>query len=249
MDNKTKTKKDTGKKPLMSRFFKMLVDAKWFYTFTASATATIVGISLTFGLNSSRENHRKKSEAKESVMQAIDNISDRTAQAIQWRDELEAQYGIYVTADSIYRTGTEIPDSVCLQFSARMPVLQVFLSDHEFEKIFRGSYQIWQILDQDRLRDNINGCYEMLNYIEPLCKEMNESMLTQITECNDNTPLGELDTRGFTEMMLARPQFRYFMSLRKGRIQLVDRLVEILEETLSESKSMCDELGYQQPDD
>lgn len=52
-------------------FFKQLIEAKWFYTFSASAMATIVGISLTFGLNSLRESNRKESEAKRSDRKSV----------------------------------------------------------------------------------------------------------------------------------------------------------------------------------
>lgn len=37
------------------RLFRLLVETRWFFTMTASGTATIIGISLTFGINSCRE--------------------------------------------------------------------------------------------------------------------------------------------------------------------------------------------------
>lgn len=225
-------------------FFGKLIEYRWFYTFSASATATIVGISLTFGINSCRDNHRKRAEAEESVMEAVGNISIRAKQMRQWCDLLEEQNRIYLTADSIYRSGTEIPDSVCVLFRETLPQLQTFLTDHGFEKVFRESYQLWQVLDQKKLTDLINGCFEILDYTEPLCQELLESMLSHMEECNRETPFVGRDSRFFTEAMLARPQFRLYMSLRVGKVMLLQNYDRMLDHLLGKVEHICDELGY-----
>lgn len=228
----------------ISDFFKKLVEYRWFYTFSASATATIVGISLTFGINSCRDNHRKRAEAEDSVMEAVGNISIRSEQVRQWCDLLEEQNRIYLTADSISRSGAEIPDSVCVQFREVLPQLQTYITDHGFEKVFRESYQLWQVLEQDKLTDLINGCFEILDYTEPMCQDLLGSMITQMEECNAVTPFVGRDSRFFTEAMLARPQFRFYMSLRVGKVTLLQNYGLMLEHLLGEVQVMCEDLGY-----
>lgn len=103
-------------------FFKQLIEAKWFYTFSASAMATIVGISLTFGLNSLRESNRKESEAKRSIMQALDNINDRVEQSHGWVQVLSGQDSIFQVVNELHQSGMAIPDSTCLEFATRIPM-------------------------------------------------------------------------------------------------------------------------------
>lgn len=233
-----------SKENFLVRFYRRLIEARWFYTFTASATATVVGISLTFGINSCRDSLRKKTEAEQSVVQAVDNLRDRAGQVRHWSAVVEAQNRIYQTADSLYLAGTEIPDSVCEEFFMRLPVIQVSLTDHEFEKIFRGSYQIWQVLDQDRLKNDLDGCFETLNCMEPMCEDLIDTMMEQIMECNQSTPLSLTDARRFTESMLARPQFRFYMRLRIGKSMILSSLMQTFDETFDEAESICRLLGY-----
>jgi hypothetical protein len=54
-----------------SCFYHELCETRWFYTFTASCTTTIVGISLTFGINSCRESRRIKQESHRLLKRAI----------------------------------------------------------------------------------------------------------------------------------------------------------------------------------
>lgn len=115
----------------------------------------MTGISLTFGLNSLRESYRKKSEAKQSIMQALDNINDRIEQSHVWIRNLSIQDSVYRIVDDLHRTGKNIPDSTCVEFASQMPLMQVYLCDHEFEKLSRESYQLWQILDHKELRDRM----------------------------------------------------------------------------------------------
>lgn len=142
-----------------------------------------MGISLTLGINSCRDNHRKKTEAEESVMEAVGNISIRTEQTGLYVGILEKQNEIYQLADSIYQSGAEIPDSICVKFKSTLPQIQTTISDHGFEKIFRESYQLWQVLDQKELTDLINCSFEILNYTETLSTDLIDSMLEQIVMC------------------------------------------------------------------
>lgn len=224
--------------------YKKLIEARWFYTFTASAMATIVGISLTFGLNSLREYNRKKTEAKLSIMQALDNIDDRIHQSHGWIQGLSSQDSIYQAVEGMHKSGIEIPDSTCEEFAARIPLMQVYLCDHEFEKIFRESYQLWQILGHNELRDKMTGCYELLNYIENTGKDIQNANFNILSECNKTSPLDVTDYRNFTYELIGNPQFTFQMTFNRGNIYVLKQLEIQLEDLYQEVASTCHELGY-----
>lgn len=228
----------------IKKFYKKLLDARWFYTFTASAMATIVGISLTFGLNSLRESNRKKSEAKLSIMQALDNIDDRIDQSHGWIQGLSSQDSIFQVVDEMYKSGVAIPDSTCMEFAGRIPLMQVYLCDHEFEKLFRESYQLWQILGHDELRDKMTGCYELLNYIEDTGKQIQKSNFEVMAECNKTSPLDIADYRKFTYDLVGNPQFTFQMTFNRGNIYILKHLENELEALYQEVATICRELGY-----
>lgn len=225
-------------------FYNKLLEARWFYTFTASAMATIVGISLTFGLNSCRESNRKKSEAKQSIMQALDNINDRKNQSHSWIEGLSLQDSIFQTVNEMHRTGAAIPDSTCMEFAAKIPLMQVYLCDHEFEKMFRESYQLWQILGHDDLRDRMTGCYELLNYIEETGKHIQTANFEVLAECNRTTPLDVSDYRKFTDELIDNPQFTFQMTFNRGQIYVLKQLERQLDDLYNEVVTICHELGY-----
>ncbi|MGN0191208.1 MAG: hypothetical protein ACI39U_06085, partial [Candidatus Cryptobacteroides sp.] len=156
----------------MKDFFHKLFENRWFCSFTASATATVVGISLTFGINSCRDQRHKIMEAEKSVMEAVSNLSIRIDQVGEHIGLLEEQNNLFCYADSLFESGAGIPDSVCVMFKDIMPRIQTYVSDHGFEKVFRETYQLWQVLDQNKLTNLINGCFEILNYTESLSEEL-----------------------------------------------------------------------------
>ena len=228
-------------------FFRKLVEYRWFYSFTASATATIVGISLTFGINSFLDKRHKVLEAEKSVMEAVSNISIRMNQLGGNIELLESQNDLFFYADSLFEAGKEIPDSVCVMFKAMMPKIQTNISDHGFEKVFRESYQLWHVLDQNKLTNLIDGCFGILNYTEPLSNELLDSMIDQIVMCNDDTPLRGTDARFFTEAMLNRPKFQFYTSLRMGKVDWLQSHYMMLQHMYQRICDLCNDLGYEFP--
>lgn len=224
--------------------YRKLIEARWFYTFTASAMATIVGISLTFGLNSLRESNRTKSEAKRSIMQALDNIDDRIDQSHGWIQGLSGQDSIFQVVYGMHKAGVAIPDSTCAEFAARMPLMQVYLCDHEFEKMFRESYQLWQILGHEELRDKMTGCYELLNYIEETGKHIQDKNFDVLADCNRQSPLDVADYRKFTDNLIGNPQFTFQQTINHGNIFVLKHLEGQLEELYQEVVVICHDLGY-----
>lgn len=196
--------------------YRKLVEVRWFFSFTASLCATIAGISLTFGINSCRETRRARAEMRKSMLQAVDNIRDRFEDAEGWVGRIEAQNRIYEIADSLYTDGKEIPDSICEQFRYSLPYIRLSAFDHEFEKIFRGSYQLWQLRnDNDSTAFYIGLCYDGLNTVETTCQALSDGMLEQIGKINSGKHFYRMEPREWTMALLTDSEFQYFMSVRK----------------------------------
>ena len=205
----------------VSRFFRMLIEARWFFTFSASATATIVGISLTFGINSCRETRKARREMEKSLIQASDNLAERMEEAEKWIEILASEDRIYERADSILTLTGSLPDSVSVEFYNSLPYIRLSSFDHEFEKIFRGSYQLWQLQNrQDSLIFYIGQCYDGLNIVESTCDAMTEGMLEQIGIINSENQFYRSPSHEWTRSLVSNPRFQYFMSVRTVKINV-----------------------------
>lgn len=204
----------------VSRFFRMLVEARWFFAMTASLFATITGISLTFGINSCRENQRKESEMCKSMLQAVGNIGERYASTSDWLSLLEKQNRLYFYVDSLHYAGIELSDSICEEFRYSLPIVRLSAFDHEFEKIFRGSYQLWQVQEHtDSLTYFISDCYDGINIVEATCEELTQGMLDQISIINTDLHFYRQKPKEWTLTMIEDPRFQYFMSIRRAKTE------------------------------
>ena len=114
----------------VSGFFRMLVEARWFFTFSASVCATIVGISLTFGINSCRESNRVRKEMEKSMIQASDNLAERIEDTRNWVNVIARENRLYEMADSLLSINGEIPDSVSLAFYNALPYIRLSAFDN-----------------------------------------------------------------------------------------------------------------------
>lgn len=215
-----------------NRFFRMLLEARWFFSFTSSLCATIIGISLTFGINSCREQQRAREEMKKSMLQAVDNLQERFDDAAQWVEIIEEQDRVYSVADSLYREGIELPDSICEDFRYTLPYVRIASFDHEFEKIFRGSYQIWQVQsERDRLAYYIGHCYDCLNLVESTCAELTEGLLEMIGSINASRHFYRMEPRQWTMALLSDPEFQYFMSVRRVKTDIISNVLKDAQST------------------
>lgn len=198
------------------RFVCMLVEARWFFAMSASMVATVTGISLTFGINSCRENRRVRHEMQKSMLQAVDNLDERFADTREWVEIIEGQNGIYLEADELYKRGEELSDSLCTAFRNTLPFVRLAAYDHDFEKIFRGSYQLWQVQSAgDSLAYFIGECYDGLNVVEKTCEELTGSLIDAIGDVLAKDRYWEMDDRLWTLTLLESPAFQYYMSIRR----------------------------------
>ena len=208
------------------RLLRMLVEARWFFSFSASLCATIVGISLTFGINSCRENQRVRSEMRKSIVQAIDNIGERYAGAERWLDKLQQQNRIFETADSIYYATESLPDSVCAEVNTNLPYVRLTAFDHEFEKVFRGSYQLWQLqASNDSLTYYIGLCYDGLNTVEASLQEATDGMLEQFSAYTAAHSGEHLSPAEWTAGLISDPSFQFFMAIRGTKTEIAASLL------------------------
>lgn len=212
----------------LSRGFDRLVEARWFFAMSASMVATITGISLTFGINSCRENRRKDDEMRKSMLQAAENLSDRFNDAQEWIDIIELQDRVYSRTDSIYFSGEELTDSICEEFRYSLPYVKISAFDHEFEKVFRGSYQLWQLQTAtDSLAFYICLCYDGLNTVEKTCEYLTESLLEEIGNVNVDTHFYRSEPREWTVTLLENPRFQYYMSVRRVKAMIAAHILKM----------------------
>lgn len=191
---------------------------RWISDMTAGCIATMIGIGLTFGIDSCVDRQREKRELRKSMLQAIDNLGERFDDTELWLGKILDQNRIYEIADSIYYATGDLPDSISLKFRTTIPYIKVSAFDHDFEKIFRGSYQLWQLQSQsDSLVYYIGQCYDGLNTVEATCRELTEGMLEQIGLINAAKHFHRTSPREWTLALLTDPQFQYFMSIRWGK--------------------------------
>ena len=193
---------------------------------TASTLATVIGIGLTFGIDSCVTRQKERKELRRSMLQAVDNLSERFDDTRYWLDKLTSQNRIYELADSLYAAGN-LPDSICEEFRYTLPYVKVSAFDHDFEKIFRGTYQIWQLQNKgDSLVYYIGECYDVLNSVERTCQTLTEGMLEQIGIVNASKHFHRLSPREWTVALITDPRFQYYMSIRWGKTTLASMILE-----------------------
>lgn len=193
---------------------------------TASTLATVIGIGLTFGIDGCVERRRERNELKKSMLQAVDNLGERFSDAQIWMDRILEQNRAYEIADSVYYSSGTLTDSLCEEFKYSMLYIKVSAFDHDFEKIFRGSYQLWQLQNQnDSLVYYISQCYDGLNLVENTCRTLTEEMIEQIGLINASKHFHRLSPRQWTETLLTDPQFQYYMAIRWGKATMASRIL------------------------
>lgn len=220
MDNEPKRRNP------FSRAFRLLVETRWLFTFSASVCATIVGISLTFGINSCRESQRVRKEVRKSMLQAVDNLKDRLEEARRWVDIINNESRLFEVADSMYTSSGRVSDSICMEFYNSLPYIRISAFDHEFEKIFRGSYQLWQLQKgNDSLTFYISQCYDGLNMVEQTCQELTDGMIEQLGAVNAEKHFYRAEPVKWTTTLVSDPQFQYYMSVRHFKASLADYIL------------------------
>lgn len=199
----------------------------WFAELTASTLATIIGIGLTFGIDAWVTKEKERKELNKSLLQAVDNLGERFKDTQYWMEKIEGQNRIYEIADSIYTATGDLPDSICQQFRYTMPYVKVSAFDHDFEKIFRGSYQLWQLQNNsDSLVYYIGECYDMLNTVETTCQTLTDGMIEEIGVINAAKHFHRLTPREWTLALITDSQFQYYMAIRWGKTLLASQLLE-----------------------
>lgn len=224
-----------------------MLTRRWFSDLTSSTLATVIGIGLTFGIDSCIEKERKHRELCKSMLQAVDNLGERFDDTQIWMDKISNQNRVYEIADSIYFATGDLPDSICEEVRYTLPFIKVSAFDHDFEKIFRGSYQLWQLQSaNDSLAYYIGQCYDGLNLVENTCQTLTEEMLVQMGEINARKHYYRLSPKEWTIALLSDPQFQYYMSIRGGKTMIAEYILEAAKEdydknVLKRSEKLRDE--------
>jgi hypothetical protein len=228
----------------LSRLYHKLCETRWFYTFTASCTATIVGISLTFGINGCRESHRVKQEAQESIMQAVKNLHDRADLVDHLLEQTKLQDSLYLTVLAYKRNHVEIPDSLADACAGAMISDHETLADTSFEKIFRESYQLWQELDHDDLTNKISKGYQLVNHIENFCQSSRLVLLQKLDETDFKESLWSGDPHLVTDILAQNRRLYFFMGMRYENTKSFLNEAKYLRKIITKIDSICLAIGY-----
>lgn len=166
-----------------SKIFHKLIETRWLFTFTASCTATIVGITLTFGINLYRENRRVEQEAKESISQAIENLHLRADYIDIVFSDMSYQDSLYNEVRELYSTNQTIPDSLSRSFLTSLLQYRPEIGNTSYEKMFLGSYQLWQEIDKDCFTDGLSAAFVLANSLEEYCHYHHQQIYEQMQKC------------------------------------------------------------------
>jgi hypothetical protein len=232
------------KKNPITRLYHKLCETRWFYTFTASCTATIVGISLTFGINGCRESRRVKQEAQESIMQAVNNLHVRADGIDEVLEHMARQDSLYLTVLYCNRHNIEIPDSLAYECVDAIISERYYVTDTSFEKIFRESYQLWQILDDDDLTSKIITSFKMVDDIEQYCQYSQLALSEKLENTDFNESLWGNDDRITANILAHNQRLHYFMGKRYENTKTNLNAAKLLHQTIAEIDSICLALGY-----
>lgn len=219
-------RKSKGDNPVF-RFFRMLVEARWFFTFSSGLCSTIIGISLTFGINSCRESRRLQRDVQKSMLQATENLGERIDEAKRWLSVIIEENKTYEVADSFLTVEGKIPQDISIDFYNSLPYVRLSSFDHEFEKIFRGSYELWQVHNNnDSLNYYISQCFDGLNIVETTCEDLTESMLELIGVINAEKNFYRSSAQEWTYTLVSNPKFQYYMSVRNVKSEIASAILE-----------------------
>jgi hypothetical protein len=234
----------SNKQNPLSRLYHKLCETRWFYTFTAGCTATIVGISLTFGINGCRESRRIKLEAQESIMQAVQNLHDRADLADDLLEQIKLQDSIYLTVLAYNMNHVEIPDSLADACVSAMISDHDTFADTSFEKICRESYQLWQELDHDDLTNKISKGYLFVNHIENFCQSSRLALLQKLDETDFKESLWSGDSHSVTDILAQNRRLHFLMGTRYESTKSALNEAKYLRKIIAEIDSICLAIGY-----
>lgn len=195
----------------LKRFIRLLIDNKWFFTCTASGMATIIGISLTFGLNSCREKQRRHKESVMLIERTIVNIENR-AKKVNAAINILTDYGKTLnTICEDYQADPQsiVSDSVVDKFVDAIGTSWFFVNDRSVEQIFLNSYESWNVIGDLATAERIGLCFDQLNYLEGECYRLFDNMDNVVRNCNTSKGIMDMDRADFVKALIEDRDFRF----------------------------------------
>ncbi len=231
---------------IFSRAYHKLVETRWLFTFTASCTATIVGIALTFGINSCRNSRIAEQEAKESLEQAVGNLRGRTIRIADFLDQIYLQDSLYNIVIDLHMSNQSIPDSIAKKFATAVCTFEEYTNNTSYERLYRESYQMWQVLSQDDLADKIDFAYDIINVLENYCETSNAMLLEKMGQCKGAShAFISANAQELTKALISSDDFCFYMSARAMKSKSMKGFQEDQYEVMEEIDSICKSLNYQ----
>ncbi len=233
-----------AKKNPMKRLFRKMCETRWFYTFTASCTATIIGISLTFGINGCRETRRAREEARESIIQAVDELHSRARKVEVGMRTILVQDSLFFIVNDMGDTGVEAADSTKNEFCNALFSWKDTRAHKSVEKIFTESYQLWQVLDQDELTELIGQAYDLINMLEEFKDKHTRQLFEEIKQCELSPRFINESWEGMYDKLLSNSEFCFYMTMRYPFTRTMNIAQEANQKLLERIDSLCEVHGY-----
>jgi hypothetical protein len=228
------------------RIYHKLVETRWLFTFTASCTATIVGISLTFGINSCRESRRIEHEARESIMQSVENIHTRSDYIDVVLDDMVCQDSLFNLVSELYSSNKAIPDSLSRSFMNAMILYRPEIGNDSFEKMFLGSYELWRELDQEDFTYCLSAAFALANSLEDYCHYHHQRLYEEMekcaglgTACRDHSP-----SINKTKALIESDEFCFYMASRSISTKAMLERKDLNHQIIDAIDQWCISLGY-----
>lgn len=191
----------------LHRFYRFLVETRWFVTFSASCTATIIGISLTLGLNTCRENRRQVKESKIVLERTVNNLCEHL-------EDVEQAIELFTYTDSVMISICGVPraqitDSMAVEFMHAITTIYSNIEDRSVEHIFFNSGLNPHLAKNVILLEEIGQCFDRLDFIEEGLQLIPVEMEKILREVNKDKALLATDLKATVFAVLDYPPFYY----------------------------------------
>lgn len=220
-------------------FFKEKIkfDTAWWSSTTSSIVGTMVGIIITFGVNDCINKQHKKEIQHTTVVMAINSIKSSI-------DENRKTNKSFLIKDSIFMnfynmnvdTINRVDKSQIAKFIAYFMSRDFSCVDNTSEKIFSSSIETWESIEDPRFMEITGKCFNMINYIADLNKEIIEKQFQLFDSyCLNNNR--ETDIATYAKKMIQNSSVRWYIELHHnyylpGLIQLNRALDEQCKEIM-----------------
>jgi hypothetical protein len=169
----------------------------------------------------------------------------RTAHLNKHLTQINLQDSLYNLVINYHIANKEIPDSLSLEFINAVSNLIFDTHNTSFEKVYRESYQMWQVLDQDELAKMTEASYDLTNIVEDYCKKSNEQIWQKMGQCQGaGHAFVTHKAKELTEALINNEDFCFYMSSRGWTTLAMNDIYKAQCDYMEKIDSICQALNY-----